>query len=57
MIRKCYQLDLYAFLHYFETNSSFKIKSLFVSAVLFSTLHSKNIAHNKSSEVLKGDVD
>lgn len=57
MIRKHYQLDLYRFFRYFETNSSFKIKSLFVSAVLFSTLHSKNNANNKSSEVLNKDVD
>lgn len=57
MIRKHYQLDLYGFFRYFETNSSFKIKSLFVSAVLFSTLHSKNNANNKSSEVLNKDVD
>lgn len=55
MIRKHYQLDLYRFFRYF--NSSFKIKSLFVSAVLFSTLHSKNNANNKSSEVLNKDVD
>lgn len=37
MIRKHNQLDLYRSFHYFKTKSSFKIKSLFASAALFST--------------------
>lgn len=57
MIRKHNQLDLYGFFHYFKTKSSFKIKSLFASAALFSTWHSNNNAKNHSSEVLNKGVD